>query len=64
MSSFGGYRTLICGFILLLINDTYFVGQLMNLAPAWLKPLMNLVFTGAGLAFLNEKLNGMKNPAA
>lgn len=60
----GGYRTLICGFVLLLINDPYFVGQIMNSAPVWLKPFLNLVFTGAGLAFLNEKLNKMKQPTA
>lgn len=55
-------RTLICGLFLLLINDPYFVGQLMGVAPAWLKPLLNLAFTGAGFAFLNAKLNSMKNP--
>lgn len=63
LKSLGGYRTLICGIVLLVINDPYTVGQLLSAAPVWLKPMLNLVFTGAGLAFLNEKLNQMKQPS-
>ena len=63
-TKYAGVRTLICGILLLVLNEPTIVGPILNVAPVWLKPILNLVFSGAGLAFLNAKLNAMKNPPA
>ncbi len=63
-NKYAGVRTLVCGIALLILNEPTIVGPIMNAAPVWLKPILNLAFTGAGLAFLNAKLNAMKNTPA
>lgn len=63
-AKYAGIRALICGLLLLVLNEPMIVGPIMGAAPAWLKPILNLVLSGAGLAFINAKLNAMKNPPA
>jgi hypothetical protein len=60
-AKYAGIRTLVVGVLLLVLNEPTIVGPILGVAPAWLKPILNLVLSGAGLAFLNSKLNAMKN---
>lgn len=59
-TKYAGVRALICGILLLVLNEPTIVGPILNVAPAWLKPILNLAFSGAGLMFLNSKINALK----